>query len=97
MLQGPVRGLDKSSPFDSDDDTYLVILPLRHSNVPAPSRVVTQPPTNVQPTVPQPVYDVVPVQELLPLTAAIVPPLCTPAPPPDCLVPLGAPPESVKP
>jgi len=41
--KGPVRGLHKPSPFDSDDDADLVILPSRHSTVPAPSLVVTQP------------------------------------------------------
>ena len=92
--QGPICGLHKPSPFDSDDDTDPVILPPRHSTVPAPSLVVTQPPAYEQPTVPQPVHDVVPVQELPPVPAVIVPPPCTPASSPDCSVLSGAPPES---
>ena len=92
--QGPIRGLHKPSPFDSDDDADPAILPQRHSTVPAPSLVVTQPPAYEQPMVPQPVHDVVPVQELPPVPAAIVPPPCTPASSPDCSVLAGAPPES---
>ena len=91
--QGPIRGLHKPSPFDSDDDAVPVTLSPRHSNVPAPSLVVTQPPASDQPTVPRPVNNV-PVQELPPVPAAIVPPPCTPASSPDCTVLSGAPPES---
>ena len=39
--QGPIRGLHKPSSFDSDDDPHPVILPPRHSTVPAPSLVAT--------------------------------------------------------
>jgi len=92
--QGPIRGLHKPSPFDSDDDADPVILPPRHSTVSAPSLVVTQPPAYQQLTVLQPVQDIVPVQKLPPVPAAIVPPPCTPASSPDCLVLSGAPPES---
>ena len=59
--QGPLRGLHKASPFDSDDDADPAILPPRHSTVPAPFLVATQPPAHGQPTVPQPALDVVPV------------------------------------
>ena len=93
-LQGPIRGLHKPSLFDSDDDADPVILPPRHSNVPAPSLVVTQPPAYQQLVVPQPVHHVVPVQELPPVPAAIVPPPCSAASSPDCSVLSGAPPES---
>ena len=75
--QGPIRGLHKPSPFDSDDDADPIIPPPRHSIVPAPSLVVPQPPTYVQLTVPQPVHDFVPDQEPPPVPAAIVPPTCT--------------------
>ena len=92
--QGPIRGLHKPSPFDSDDDADPAILPPRHSTVPAPSLVVTQPPSYEQTTVLQPVHNVVPVQELPVVPAAIVPPPCTPASSPDCSVLSGAPPES---
>ena len=92
--QGPIRGLHKSSPFDSDDNADLVTLPQRHSTVPAPFLVATQPPAYGQHTVSQPAHDVVPVQELLPVPAAIVPPPCTPAFSPDCSVLSGSPPES---
>ena len=92
--QGPIRGLHKASPFDSDDDADPVILPPRHSTVPAPSLVATQPPAYGQPTVPQPAHDVVPVQELPPVPAAIVPPPCTLASSSDCSVLSGSPPES---
>ena len=92
--QGPIRGLHKPSPFDSDDDADPVILPSRHSTVPAPSLVVTQPPVYEQPTVPQLAHDVVPVQELPPIPAAIVPPPSTPVSSPDCSVLSGAPSDS---
>ena len=92
-MQGPIRGLHKPSQFDSDDDADPVTLPPRHSNVPAPSLVVTQPPASDQLTVPRPVNNV-PVQELPPVPAAVVPPPCTPASSPDCTVLSGAPPES---
>ena len=91
-LQGPIRGLHKPSPFDSDDDADPIIPPPRHSTVPPPL-VVPQPPTYVQPTVLQPVHDFVPVQEPPPVPAAIVPPTCTPASSPGCSVLSGAPPE----
>ena len=52
--QGPIGGLLKPSPFDSDqDDADPVSLPPRQSTVPAPSPVVTQTPAYEQPTVPQ--------------------------------------------
>ena len=89
--QGPIRGLHKPSPFDSDDDADPVILPPRHPTVPAPSLVVTQPPVYEQPKVPQLVHDVVPVQGLPPIPAAIVPPPSTPVSSPDCSVLSGAP------
>ena len=92
--QGPIRGLHKPSPFDSDDDADPVILPPRHSTVPAPSLVVTQSPVYEQPTVPQLAHDVVPVQELPPVPAAIVPPPSTPVSSPDCSVLSGAPSDS---
>ena len=92
--QGPIRGLLKPSPFDSDDDADPVSLPPRQSAVPAPSPMVTQTPAYEQPTVPQPVHDVDPVQELPPVPAAIVPPPCTPASSLDCSVLSRAPPES---
>lgn len=92
--QGPIRSLHNPSPFDSDDDADPVILPPRHSTAPAPSLVVTQPPAYEQRTVLQPAHDVVPVQELPPVPAAIVPPPCTPPSSPDCSVLSGAPPES---
>ena len=76
--QGPIRGLHKPSAFDSDDDADPAILSPRKSTVPAPSSVVSQPPVYEPPTVPQPVHDALPVQELPPLPAAIVPPPCTP-------------------
>ena len=88
--QGPIHGLPKASPFDSDDDTSPLILPRRHSTVPAPSLVATQPPAYRQPMVLQPAHDVVPVQELPPVPAAIVPPPCTPASSPDCSVLSGS-------
>ena len=87
--QGPIRGLHNPPPppqFDSDDDADSVILPPRHSTVPAPFLVVTQPPAYGQPTVPQSAHDVVSVQELPPVPAAIVPPPCTPASSPYCSV-----------
>ena len=88
--QGPIRGLHNPSPFDSDDDADPVTLSPRHSTVPAPSLVVTQPPASDQPTVLQPVNNIVPVQELPPVPAAIVPPPYTPASSPDCSVLSGA-------
>lgn len=91
--QGPIRGLHKPSPFDSDDDADPVILPPRHSTVPAPSLVVTQPSIYEQPTVPQLAHDIAPVQELPPLPAAIVPPPSTPVSSPDRSVLSGAPPD----
>ena len=39
--QGPISGVHKASPFDSDDDADPVILPPRHSTVPAPPLVAT--------------------------------------------------------
>ena len=93
-LQGPIRGLHKPSPFDSDDDADPVILPPRHSTVPAPSLALNQPPAYESLTVPQPAHDVLPVQELPPVPAAIVPPPCTPVSSPDCSVLSSAPPES---
>ena len=92
--QGPIRGLHKPSSFDSDDDTDPVILPPRHCTVPAPSLVVTQPSVYEQPTVPQLAHDVVSVQELPPVPAAIVPPPSTPVSSPDCPVLSGAPSDS---
>ena len=92
--QGPIRGLHKPSPFDSDDDADPVILPPRHSTVPAPSLVVNQPPAYELLTVLQPAHDVLPVLELPPVPAAIVPPPCTPVSSPDCSVLSSAPPES---
>ena len=92
--QGPIRGLHKPSAFDSDDDANPVILPPRHSTVPALSSVVSPPPGCEPPTVPQPVHDALPVQELPPVPAAIVPPPCTPVTSPDRSVLAGAPPES---
>ena len=92
--QGPIRGLLKPFPFDSDDDADPVSLPPRQSTVPAPSPVVTQTPAYEQPTDPQPVHDVDPVQELPPVPAAIVPPPCTPSSSLDCSVLSRAPPES---
>ena len=47
--QGPIRGLHKLSPFDSDDDVDPIIPPPRHSTAPAPSLVVPQPPTMYNP------------------------------------------------
>ncbi|PFX24741.1 hypothetical protein AWC38_SpisGene10642 [Stylophora pistillata] len=82
---GSIRGLHKPLPFDTDDDTDPVVLPRRHSTVHAPSIVVTQPPAYEKPTVPQPVYDIVPVQDTVPaqkippVPAAIVPSTCSPA------------------
>ena len=38
--QGPIRGLHKPSPFDSDDDADPIIPSLQHSTVPAPPLVV---------------------------------------------------------
>ncbi|PFX18053.1 Tyrosine kinase receptor Cad96Ca [Stylophora pistillata] len=96
---GPARGLHTTLPYDSDDDDDPVVLPPRHSTVHAPSLVVTQPPAYEQPTVPQPVHDIVPVQvtvpaqELSPVPAAIVPSTCSPAPSPDCSAPSDTPPE----
>ena len=84
--QDPICGLHKPCSFDSDNDADPVILPPRNSTVPAPSLVATQPPTYDQPTVP--------VQELPPVPAAIVPPPCTPASSRDCSVLSGTPPES---
>ena len=92
--QGPIRGLFKPSPLDSDDDADPAIPSPRHSTVPAPSQVVTRRPAHDKSTVPPPVHDVIPIQELPPVPAAIVPPPCSPAPPPDCSVLSGAPPES---
>ena len=92
--QGPIRGLHKPSAFDSDDDAAPVILPPRPSTVPAPSPVVHQPPACEPPTVPQPVHDGLPVQELPPVPAAIVPPTCSPVSSPARSVLAGAPPES---
>ena len=93
--QGPIRCLLKPAPFDSyQDDADPVSLPPRQSTVPSPSPVVTQTPAYEQPTVPQPVHDVDPVQELAPVPAAIVPPPCTPASSLDCSVLSRAPPES---
>ena len=92
--QGPIRGLHKPSSLDSDDDADPVILPPRHCTVPAPSLVVTQPSVYEQPTVPQLAHDVVSVQELPPVPAAIVPPPSTPVSSPDCSVLSGAPSDS---
>ena len=92
--QGPIRGLLKPSPFDSDDDADTVSLPPRQSTVPAPSPVVTQTTAYEQPRVLQPVHDLDPVQELPPVSAAIVPPPCIPASSLDCSVLSHAPPES---
>ena len=92
--QGPILGLHKPSPLDSDDDADPVLLPPRHSTVPAPSLSVTRPQACEQPTVPQLVHDSVPVQEPPPVPAAIVPPPCTSASSPDCSVLSDAPPES---
>ena len=84
--QGPIRGLHKPSPFDSADDADPVILPPRHCTRPAPSLVATQAPAYGQPTVPQHAHDVVSVQELPPVPAAIVSPPCTLASSPYCSV-----------
>ena len=92
--QGPIRGLHKPSAFDSDDDANPVLLPPRHSTVPAPSSVVSTPPACQPPTVPQPAHDALPFQELPPVPAAIVPPPCTPMSSPDRSVLADAPPES---
>ena len=92
--QGPIRGLHKPSPFDSDDDADPVILPPRHSTVPAPSSVANKPPAYEPLTVPQPVHDALTFQELRPVPAAIVPPPCAPVSSPDCSGLSGAPPES---
>ena len=92
--QGPIRGLLKPFPFDSDDDADPVSLPPRQSTVPAPSPVVTQTPAYEQPTDPQLMHDVDPVQELPPVPAAIVPPPCTPSSSLECSVLSRAPPES---
>ena len=62
--QGPIRGLFKPSPLDSDDDEDPAIPSPRHSTVPAPSQVVTRRPAHDKSTVPPPVHDVIPVQEL---------------------------------
>ena len=91
--QGPIRGLYKPSSLDSDDDADPVILPPGHSTVPGPSLSVAQPPVREQPTIPQPVPDGAPTQELPPVPTAIVPPPCTPSTSPDCLVSSDAPPE----
>ena len=91
--QGSISGLRKPSFFDSDDDADPIIPPPRHSTAPAPSLVIPQPPTYVQPTVRQPVNDFVLVQEPPPVPTSIVPPTCTPASSPDCSVLSGAPPE----
>ena len=93
-LQGLIRGLHKPSSFDSDDDAAPVILPPRPSTVPAPSPVVHQPPACEPPTVPQPVHNALPVQELPPVPAAIVPPTCSPLSSPDRSVLAGALPDS---
>ena len=93
--QGPIRGLYKPSSLDSDDDNDPVTLPIKHSTVPAPSQVVTRSPAYANPTVPRPVYDVIPVQELPQVPAAIVPAPCIPASSPDSPVPSAAPPEPV--
>ena len=93
-MQGPICGLHKPSPFDSDDDADPVILPSRHSTVPALPLVVNQPPAYEPLTVPQPVHNVLPFQELPPVPAATVPSPCTPVSSPDCSVLSGAPPES---
>ena len=82
--QGPIRGLLKPSPCDSDDNAGPVSLPLRRSTVPAPSPVVTQTPAYEQPM----------DQELPPVPAAIVPPPCTPSSSLDCSVLSRAPLES---
>ena len=73
-----------SPPFESDDDADPVILPPRHSSPCTLPGGSTQPPAYEQPTVPQPVNDVVTVQELPPVPAAIVPPPCTLASSLDC-------------
>ncbi|PFX17939.1 hypothetical protein AWC38_SpisGene17717 [Stylophora pistillata] len=97
---GPICGLHKTIPYDSDDDSDPVVLPPRHSTVHTPSLVVPQPPAYEQPTVQQPVYDIVPVQvtvsaqELPPVPAAHVPSTCSPAPSPDFSAPSDTPPES---
>ncbi|PFX17944.1 hypothetical protein AWC38_SpisGene17719 [Stylophora pistillata] len=98
--RGPICGLHKTLPYDSDDDSDPVALPPRHSTVHAPSLVVPQPPAYEQPTVQQPLYDIVPVQvsvpaqDLPPVPAAIVPSTCSPAPSPDFSAPSDTPPES---
>ena len=86
--QGPIRGLNKPSPLDSDEDNDPVMPPTKHSAVPTP-QVATGPPVYNQPTITEPVHDVIPVQELPPVPAAIVPAPYTPASPP---VPSAAPP-----
>ena len=75
---GPHSWPSQALRIDSDDDAAPVILPPRPSTVPAPSPVVHQPPACEPPTVPQPVHDGLPVQELPPVPAAIVPPTCSP-------------------
>ena len=91
----PILGLYKPSSLDSDDDNDPVTLPTKHSTIPAPSQVVTHSPAYANPTVPRPVHDVIPVQELPQVPAAIVPAPCIPASSPDSPVPSVAPPEPV--
>ena len=92
--QGPIRGIHKPSAFDSDDVADPVIPPPRPSTFPASPPVVNQPPVCAPPMVLPPVHDAIPVQELPPVPAAIVPPASSPASPPDRSVHAVAPPES---
>ena len=88
--QGPIRGFHKPSAFDSDDVADPVIPPPRPSTFPASPPVVNQPPVCAPPMVLPPVHDAIPVQELPPVPAAIVPPASSP----DRSVHAVAPPES---
>ncbi|XP_078371501.1 uncharacterized protein LOC144655167 [Oculina patagonica] len=90
---GPIRGLDKPSPSDSDEDNVPVLPPTTHSTVPTPSQVVTAPPAYDKPTIPEPVHDVIPVQELPPVPTAIVPAPCIPDSSPVPSAALPQPPE----
>ena len=91
--QGPIRGLNKPSPVDSDEDNDPVLPPTTHSAVPAPSHVVTEPPAYNKP-VHEPVHDVLPVPQLPPVPAAIVPAPCIPASSPVSSAAPPPPPES---
>ena len=88
--QGPIRGIHKPSAFDSDDVADPVIPPPRPSTFPASPPVVNQPPVCAPPMVLPPVHDAIPVQDLPPVPAAIVPPASSP----DRSVHAVAPPES---